>query len=197
MRVQDSNREEGKANALRIVEAAVSAFEKIDAVVHNAGIAQFADYEAVTAKQRDLHMAVNYSGPFAITQAVVSQMKVQGTGGSIVCIASVTATMGSSQLTHYASTKAAVLGWMTSAAAALGKHGIRFNAVSPGTIETAINKADLAGPKRVVMEDRVPLQRLGIPEDIAKPVVFFLSDLSQYITGQNLIVDGGATVNYQ
>lgn len=175
----------------------MAAFGRLDGIVHNAGIAQFANYEDVTAKQRDLHMSVNYSGPFAITQVVVEQFKKQGTGGSVVCIASVSANYGSSQLTHYASTKAAVLGWMVSAAVALGKHGIRFNAVSPGTIRTEINKKDLEGPKSLTMEGRVPLQRLGIPEDIAKPLVFLLSDMAQYMTGQNLVVDGGATVNYQ
>jgi len=182
---------------LSIVDTAVSAFGELNAVVHNAGICQFIDFDAVTPQQRDSHMSINYGGPFAITQAVVQQMKRQGRGGSIVTIASITATMGSSQLTHYSPTKAALLGMTVSCAVALGKYGIRFNAVSPGTIETAMNKEDLSGPKRAEMEGRVPLGRLGRPEDIAKPVVFFASDLAQYVSGQNLIVDGAASVNYQ
>jgi len=92
----------------RIVDAAVSAFGEINAIVHNAGICQFVDFSAVTAEQIDRHMSVNFRGPFAITQAVVEQMKLQGKGGSVVSIASITATMGSSQLTHYASSKAAI-----------------------------------------------------------------------------------------
>lgn len=181
----------------RIVDAAVSAFGEIHGVVHNAGVCQFLDFALVTAQQRDDHMAINFSGAFGITQAVVEQLKRQGRGGSIVSIASITATMGSSQLTHYSPTKAALLGMTVSCAVALGKYGIRFNAVSPGTIETAMNKQDLSGPKRAAMEGRVPLGRLGVPEDIAKPVVFFLSDMAQYVSGQNLIVDGAASVNYQ
>lgn len=165
--------------------------------MHNAGIAQFAEFGAVTKQQLRKHMAVNVEGPFAISQAVVSQMIAQGQGGSVVSIASVTATVGSSQLTHYAATKAAVLGMTVSSAVSLGKYGIRFNAVSPGTVTTSINRADLVGPKRATMESRVPLGRLGTPADIAQPVVFFLSDMAQYISGHNLIVDGAATVYYQ
>ncbi|KAM5345666.1 hypothetical protein ACJ41O_011527 [Fusarium nematophilum] len=181
----------------KIVDAAVSTFGQVNALVHNAGICQFQDFGDVSKSQLDKHMDVNFSGPFSITQAIVQQMIAQGKGGAVVSIASITATMGSSRLTHYSPTKAAVLGMAVSCAVALGKHGIRFNAISPGTVETAMNKADLAGAKRGVMEERVPLGRLGVPEDIAKPVVFLLSDMAQYISGQNVIVDGGASINYQ
>ena len=175
----------------RIVDAAISSFGEINVAINNAGMCQFLDFSAVTAKQLDSHTAVNFHGPFAITQAVVEQMKKHGTGGSIVSIASITATMG------YAATKAAIQGMSVSCAVALGRYGIRFNTVSPGTIETAMNKADLSGAKRSEMEKRVPLGRLGVPEDVAKPVVFFASDMAQYVSGQNLIVDGAASVNYQ
>lgn len=165
--------------------------------MHNAGICQFTNFEDITAEQLDKHMSVNFAGPFAVTQTIVQQMVLQGKGGSVVHIASVCANHGARRLTHYSASKAAVLGLNTGCAVEHGKHGIRFNCVSPGTIETAMNKEDLAGPKRAQMEARVPLGRLGVPEDIARPVVFFLSDLSQYVSGQNLIVDGGSTLFYQ
>ncbi|XDG08094.1 hypothetical protein ABKA04_007709 [Annulohypoxylon sp. FPYF3050] len=158
-----------------IVDAAVAEFGEINGLVNNAGICQFMDFITVTKEQAEKHMAVNYHGTFGITQAVIKQMILQGKGGSIVSIASVCATLGSSQLTHYSATKAAVL----------------------GTVETDMNKGDLVGSKREWMESRVPLGRLGVPEDIAKPVVFFISDMAQYISGQNLIVDGASTVYYQ
>ena len=158
---------------------------------------QFENFSNVTPHQVKRHMDVNYGGQFSITQAVVQQMILQGKGGCVVSIASVTATMGSSRLAHYAATKAAVLGLNVSCAVEQGKHGIRFNCVSPGTVETAMNRQDLSGPKRTAMEERVPLGRLGVPDDIAKPVVFFLSDMAQYVSGQNLIVDGGASLFYQ
>jgi L-rhamnose 1-dehydrogenase len=87
---------------------------------------------------------------------------------------------------------------MQSAAIALGRHDIRCNSVLPGTILTDINKDDLADEsKRKYMEGRVPLGRLGQPEDIVGPVVFLLSDLAGYVTGAALLVDGGAFVNLQ
>lgn len=175
----------------------MSAFGRIDGCVNNVGICQFEDFVNITPAQRDLHMAINYAAPFSITQAVVQQMISQRSGGAIVNIASITALLGSSKLTHYSPTKAAVLGMTNSCAVALGKYGIRFNAVSPGTTETSMNKADLTGSKRGEMEARVPLGRLGKPEDIAKPVVFFLSDMAAYVSGQNLIVDGASSINYQ
>ncbi|KAF4956391.1 hypothetical protein FSARC_11593 [Fusarium sarcochroum] len=181
----------------QIVSAALSTFGAIDGIVHNAGICQFQDFLDVTRPQLATHMDVNFTGPFSITQAVVQQMIKQQSGGSVVCIASISASLGSERLTHYSSTKAAILGFSTSLAVTFGKQGIRFNCVSPGTIETSMNKQDLAGPKRLSMESRVPLGRLGVPEDIAKPVVFFLSDMAQYISGQNLVVDGGSSVFYQ
>ena len=181
----------------RIVSAALRVFGQINILIQNAGIAQFAPYLSVTRAQMATHMAVNFTGPFHLSQAVVARMLAQGTGGAIVSIASVSATSGSSQLAHYAATKAAVLGLTASAAVALGRDGIRFNCVSPGTVETAMNREDLQGAKGGEMKARVPLGRLGVPEDIAGPVVFLSSDMARYVTGQNVVVDGGATLNYQ
>jgi L-rhamnose 1-dehydrogenase len=87
---------------------------------------------------------------------------------------------------------------MQSTAIALGRHGIRCNSVLPGTILTDINKDDLADPeKRARMEARIPLGRLGQPEDLAGPIVFLASDMARYVTGAALLVDGGAFVNLQ
>jgi len=87
---------------------------------------------------------------------------------------------------------------MQSAAIALGRHGIRCNSVLPGTILTEINRDDLADTgKRERMAARVPLGRLGEPEDLAGPIVFLASDMARYVTGAALLVDGGAYVNLQ
>jgi L-rhamnose 1-dehydrogenase len=87
---------------------------------------------------------------------------------------------------------------MQSTAIALGRHGIRCNALLPGTILTDINKDDLAdAEKRSYMEKRIPLGRLGVPDDMAGPVVFLASDLARYVTGAALLVDGGMFVNLQ
>jgi L-rhamnose 1-dehydrogenase len=80
-----------------------------NAVVNDAGVCQSVDLSGVTILQIDRHMSVNFQGPFAITQAVIDEMRLQGKGGSVVSIVSITATMGSSKPTHYASTKVALL----------------------------------------------------------------------------------------
>jgi L-rhamnose 1-dehydrogenase len=136
-------------------------------------------------------------GAYGLTQAVAEQLISQGYGGSVVSIASVAATMGATRLTHYSASKAAVLGMTHSIAVELGPHGVRVNTVSPGTTQTSLNAADLTGPKREMMEQKIPLRRLAVPEDIAKPVIFLLSDMSKYVSGQNLLVDGAATLFYE
>jgi len=182
----------------RLVQTAVDKMGQLDTVVNNAGICRFSRYQDVTRDVLERHMAVNFSAAYLLTQAAAKRMEVQSSGGNIVNIASITATLGSAQLTHYSPTKAAILGMTVSYCVALGSKGIRINSVCPGTIETAMNKADLdQGTKRAEMASRVPLCRLGQPEDIANAVVFFASDLSRYVSGQSLLVDGGASVNYQ
>jgi L-rhamnose 1-dehydrogenase len=119
-------------------------------------------------------------------------------GAAIVAISSISALVGGELQTHYTPTKAGVHSLMQSCAIALGKHGIRCNSVLPGTILTDINKDDLADPaKREYMEGRIPLGRLGQPEDIGGSVVFLASDMAAYVTGAALLVDGGAFVNLQ
>jgi L-rhamnose 1-dehydrogenase len=99
---------------------------------------------------------------------------------------------------HYTPTKAGVHSLMQSCAIALGPYKIRCNSVMPGTIATDINKEDLADPdKRAYMEGRIPLGRLGEPQDVAGCVVFLASDLARYVTGAAVLVDGGAFVNLQ
>lgn len=178
-----------------LIEKTVSTHGKLDVLVNNAGICTFAPFQEVTKDLLERHMAVNFTSAFMVSQAAAKHMK---DGGSIVSIASITALLGSELLTHYSPTKSAIIGMTVSAAVALGKQGIRFNVVSPGTIETTMNKADLdIGNKRAEMAARVPLRRLGRPEDVAGAVVFFASDLAQYVSGQYLLVDGGASVSYQ
>jgi L-rhamnose 1-dehydrogenase len=181
------------------ISKAVSDHGRIDVLVNNAGICTFSPFQNVTRELLERHMAVNFTSAFMLAQAAAEHMASQGSsGGSIVNIASITATLGSAQLTHYSATKAAILGMTVSCAVAVGPQGIRFNSICPGTIETTMNKADLdKGGKREEMAARVPLRRLGSPQDVADAVVFFASDLSRYVTGQYLLVDGGGGINYQ
>lgn len=104
-------------------------------------------------------------------------------GGSIIGISSISALVGGGEQTHYTPTKAGVLSLMQSCAVALGKYGIRCNALLPGTIRTQLNDADMADPvKKKYMEGRIPLGRLGQPPDLAGPAVFLAcEELSSYV----------------
>ncbi|KAF3905996.1 hypothetical protein ABW21_db0204135 [Orbilia brochopaga] len=180
------------------IEATVAKFKSLDVFISNAGICQFADFLTLPADLYQRTRAVNLDGAYYATQAAAAQMTAQGTGGSIIAISSISALVGGAGQTHYTPTKAGVLSLMQSAACALGKHGIRCNAVLPGTIQTALNEEDLKDEgKRTYMEGRIPLGRLGDPSDIAGPVIFLASDLARYVTGAQLLVDGGAFVNFQ
>jgi L-rhamnose 1-dehydrogenase len=133
-----------------------------------------------------------------MVQAAANQMVRQGQGGAIVAVSSISALVGGEYQTHYTPTKAGVHSLMQSTAIALGKYGIRCNSVLPGTILTDINKDDLADPeKRKRMAARIPLGRLGDPDDLAGPIIFLASDLARYVTSAALLVDGGAFVNLQ
>ncbi|KAH8425396.1 SDR family NAD(P)-dependent oxidoreductase [Aspergillus melleus] len=181
-----------------LINKTVSAFGRIDALVNNAGICQFAQADTVTKSLLQTHMDVNYTAAYLLTRAASQQMVHQGSGGSVVSISSITALLGSARLTHYAPTKAALLAMSKSFAVEYGAHGIRYNCVLPGTVHTTMNREDLAvNGKKELLESRVPLGRLGYPGDLAGAVTFFASDMSAYISGQDIVVDGGASINYQ
>ena len=135
-------------------------------------------------------LRVNLHGAYYMVQAAANQMVKQGRGGAVVAVSSISALVGGEMQTHYTPTKAGVHSLMQSAAIALGRHGIRCNSVLPGTILTEINRDDLAdADKRARMEARIPLGRLGQPEDLAGPIVFLASDMAHYVTGAALLVD--------
>lgn len=187
-----------KASAEAFVEAAVGAFGKVDAFVSNAGICPFHAFLDMPEETFERVMRVNLHGAFFMVQAAANQMVRQGGGGAIVAVSSISALVGGEYQSHYTPTKAGVHSLMQSTAIALGKHRIRCNSVMPGTVLTNINKEDLADPgKRRYMEGRIPLGRLGRPEDLAGPIIFLLSDMAEYVTGAALLVDGGAFVNLQ
>jgi L-rhamnose 1-dehydrogenase len=186
------------ATATAFVRAAVEAFGKVDVFVNNAGICPFHAFLDMPAETMERTMRVNLHGAYYMVQAAANRMVEQGHGGAIIAVSSISALVGGEFQTHYTPTKAGVLSLMQSTAIALGKHGIRCNAVLPGTILTDINKDDLADQeKRVYMEKRIPLGRLGVPDDLAGPIVFLASDLAGYVTGATLLVDGGMFVNLQ
>jgi L-rhamnose 1-dehydrogenase len=185
-------------SAAKFVDKAAQALGGIDVFVSNAGICPFHAFLDTPPEVFERTMAVNLHGAYYMMQAAAQRMKDQGRGGSLIAISSISALVGGGMQAHYTPTKAGVHSLMQSCAIALGPHGIRCNSVMPGTIATDINREDLADPaKRAYMEKRIPLGRLGRPEDVAGCVVFLASDLARYVTGAALLVDGGLFVNLQ
>lgn len=190
-------------SATQFVARAVEALGRVDVFVSNAGICPFHAFLDMPVETLRRTMEVNLHGAYFMVQAAANQMVKQGQdsegrGGAIVAISSISALVGGEMQTHYTPTKAGVHSLMQSCAVALGRHGIRCNSVLPGTIATDINKDDLADPaKRDYMEGRIPLGRLGRPEDIASVVAFLASDMAAYMSGAALLVDGGAFANFQ
>lgn len=184
--------------ATDFVSRATQALGRVDVFVNNAGICPFHAFLDMPVETFERTMRVNLHGAYFMVQAAANQMVTQGDGGAVIAMSSISALVGGEYQTHYTPTKAGVLSLMQSTAIALGKHRIRCNALLPGTILTEINKDDLADPaKRSYMEGRIPLGRLGQPEDMVGPTVFLASDLADYVTGAALLVDGGAFVNLQ
>ncbi|GHH15870.1 short-chain dehydrogenase [Sphingomonas glacialis] len=184
--------------ATDFVTKAVAALGRVDVFVNNAGICPFHAFLDMPVETFERTMQVNLHGAYFMVQAAANQMVKQGDGGSIIAMSSISALVGGEYQTHYTPTKAGLHSLMQSVAIALGKHKIRCNSLFPGTILTDINKDDLADTKkREYMEGRIPLGRLGQPDDLVGPTVFLASDLAQYVTGASLLVDGGAYVNLQ
>ena len=184
--------------ATDFVAKAVAAFGRVDVMVSNAGICPFHAFLDMPVETFERTMRVNLHGAYFMVQAAANQMVKQGHGGAIIAVSSISALVGGEYQTHYTPTKAGLHSLMQSTAIALGRYGIRCNSVLPGTILTDINKDDLADvEKRKYMESRVPLGRLGQPEDLEGPIVFLASDLASYVTGAALLVDGGMFVNLQ
>ncbi|KAB2106379.1 hypothetical protein AG0111_0g5281 [Alternaria gaisen] len=189
------NPETGK----KLVEAVVQTWGRLDVVISNAGICEFKEFLEITPDLWNSTLTTNLTGAFHTIQAGAKQMSTQSPpGGSIIGISSISALVGGAYQGHYTPTKAGVLSLIQSSACALGKHNIRCNALLPGTIKTQLNEKDLEDEeKRKYMEGRIPLGRTGIPSDLAGPAIFLGSDLSSYVNGAQLLVDGGLFVNLQ
>ncbi|KAK3317034.1 hypothetical protein B0H66DRAFT_310792 [Apodospora peruviana] len=191
------------ATGTALVAFALSSFSspRLDICVSNAGICTFAEFLDIDQALLEKTFRTNLDGAFYVVQAAARQMarNQTPTGGSIIGVSSISALVGGGGQTHYTPTKAGVTSLMQSTAVALGKYGIRCNALLPGTIRTQLNEEDLRDEeKRKYMEGRIPLGRTGEPRDLAGPAVFLAcEELSGYVTGAQLLVDGGLFVNLQ
>ena len=175
------------------VRTAVEGYGKLDILVNNAGILIRAGVEDTTVEDWDRIMDINAKGVFLGTRAAIPAMRDAG-GGSIINISSVAGLQGSTQSAAYSSSKGAVRILTKSTAIQYAKENIRCNSVHPGIIYTDMtsDSLDTEEGQRNWM-NRVPLRRLGQSEDVANGVLFLASDESSYMTGSELVIDGGIT----
>lgn len=176
-------------DARRLVAETLDAFGAIDALVNNAGVADFGPIEETTFERWRTVMATNLDGPFLVTQAAIPALKE--TKGAIVNIASISGLRASTLRTAYGTSKAGVIQLTLQQAAELGEYGIRANVVAPGPVRTKLAMAVHSPEIIAAYHDAVPLNRYGSEREIAEAIVFLCSDRASYITGQCLAADGG------
>ena len=182
-----------KASLQAMVDETRRAFGKVDIVVCNAATnPHFGSLSTITDDQFGKILTNNLVSTNWLVQMVAPEM-VERRAGSVIVIASTAGTIGSTTIGAYATSKAASFQLVRNLAAELGPHGVRVNAIAPG-----VTRTEMARAVWEAVEERVtritPLRRIGEPEDIAGVALFLASDASRHMTGQALLVDGGATV---
>ena len=178
-----------RTSAQRVVDDVIAQHGRLDAVVNNAGVQPVEPLPDMTPEQWRFVVDVNLTAPFAVTQAAVAHLPA---GGSVTHIASIEGTRPASGHAHYAASKAGLIMHARAAALEYGPRGIRINTVSPGLIaRPGIEEQWPEGVAR--WRAAAPLTRLGTPEDVGDACVFLASDLAKWITGHDLVVDGGVT----
>ncbi len=179
--------------AERVVAAATAAHERLDVLVNNAGIVLLAAAEQVTEAEWDATMAVNLKAPFLMARAAFQPLCQSG-GGRIVNLASQASFVALDGHLAYCASKAGILGLTRVLAAEWAKHGITVNAISPTVVETELGRRAWAGEVGAAMKRRIPAGRFAQPEEVALAALYLASGAAGMITGENLVVDGGYTI---
>ena len=176
-----------------LMAATLEAFGRLDTVVANAGVQPVAELGTMSVPQWREVVDTNLTGSFATVQAAASAMGKQG-GGAIILIGSIEGAQPTWSHAHYCASKAAVIHFARAAALEYGREGIRVNSISPGLIWR--DGLDRDWPEGVARFQRAaPLGRLGQPADVGNACVFLASSMAEWITGQDLVVDGGVSVH--
>lgn len=183
-----------KAEVDSVIKEVVKKFERLDILVNNAGICQFKPFLELSEADWDKTIDVNLKGEFLCAQAAARIMKEQKMG-TIINIASVAMGqqgIGIPSIVHYCASKGGIAAMTEALAVELASFNIRVNAIAPGMIETPMINTVKSDPRKLeAMLQRVPLRRVGRPEEISELVVFLASDSSSYMTGVVVVVDGG------
>ncbi|HRR45614.1 MAG TPA: SDR family NAD(P)-dependent oxidoreductase [Candidatus Paceibacterota bacterium] len=183
-----------KEEVENLVKETINQFKKIDILVNNAGICQNKPFLELTEEDWEKTININLKGEFLMAQEVAKEM-IKQKSGSIINIASIAMGqegIGFLNLVHYCASKGGVIGMTEAMALELAPYNIRVNAVAPGIIETPmINFLKTDSQSLENSLSRIPLRRLGKPEEVSNLVLFLASDESSYITGSTLVIDGG------
>jgi NAD(P)-dependent dehydrogenase (short-subunit alcohol dehydrogenase family) len=185
-----------KGACLAAVDRIVREFGRIDVLINNAGITQPLKIMEIEAKNYDAVLDVNLRGTLYMSQAVIPHMRRQRSG-AIVCMSSVSAQRGGGIFggPHYSAAKGGVLGLAKAMARELGPDNVRVNSVTPGLIQTDITGGKLTDDLKIQIIEGIPLKRLGNADDVANACLFLASDLSSYITGAVIDVNGGMLIH--
>jgi NAD(P)-dependent dehydrogenase (short-subunit alcohol dehydrogenase family) len=181
-----------------LIASAVEAHGRLDSVVANAGIVNFADFLDLSEDEFDAVLRVNLKGVFLTGQAAARQMVHQGGGGTIINMSSINAVVAIPNIVPYVTAKGGVNQLTRAMALALADKGVRVNAIGPGSIMTEMLES-VANDKQAMHKilSRTPMGRAGEPDEIGKVAVFLASDDSSYMTGEIVYVDGGRlALNY-
>jgi NAD(P)-dependent dehydrogenase (short-subunit alcohol dehydrogenase family) len=185
----------GDTSRVEDVERAADALGGVDVWVNNAARLLVRPVVETTDEEWHRLLGANLHGYFYGCRAAARRMLAQGTGGRIVNVTSAVNVLAVAELSAYGAAKGAIASLTKALALELAPAGVTVNAVAPGSIETAMN-ADAYTPEvRRAYEQRIPLGHIGTAEEVADVIVFLASDAARYVTGQELIVDGGLTIN--
>jgi NAD(P)-dependent dehydrogenase (short-subunit alcohol dehydrogenase family) len=174
-----------------MVEKSLKEFRRVDILVNNAGIFPTSPVEEMSEEDWDLVIGTNLVGAFLCARAVVLKFLEQG-AGRIISLTSGRAFQGAKNGAHYAASKAGIIGFSKSLALELAPHGITVNVICPGITDTAQPRGHQTEEQIYAQGQRIPLGRIGQPEDLVGPAVFLASDAAAFITGQTILVNGGS-----
>ena len=182
-----------RSDCKKMVAFTIKNFGRLDIVINNAGVWTYAPIDKMTDKILEQTLDINLRGVFYLTREIVPFMKKQKSG-NIINISSTAGQRGEAEHSHYAATKGAVISLTKSLATELAQWNIRVNCVAPGWVNTDMSKNALKSKERKQILSSIPVGRVGTPEEIAGAVLFLASDLSSFITGEILNVNGGAVL---
>ena len=174
-----------------MIEKSLKEFLRVDILVNNAGIFPTSPVEEMSEEDWDRVIGTNLVGAFLCSRVVAPKFLEQGSG-RIISITSGRAFQGAKNGAHYAASKAGIIGFSKSLALELAPHGITVNVICPGITDTAQPRGHQTEEQIYAQGQRIPLGRIGQPEDLVGPAVFLASDAAAFITGQTLLVNGGS-----